>query len=249
MAGIWLLTFVAGFILLWWRGKLEEADALPVALLAYACIMMTLAPTPFHGDYGEFRQRAFVLVFILMLIWTAKFATLLLRPAVPALPAAIAACLALASTAAWMPTAKTSRVAWAGAFDHLEITPGAIDVARWIGREAKTGDSIAVANPPPKEFLLDLPTVMMGVSGVPAYLSRVGLYRISGPPRSDTVDARLTELDTIHRLTDAAEARARLGRDGIGFYVTLRNDMPAWDSDGAMAAKKAGDIVVWRSTR
>ncbi|WP_395450915.1 hypothetical protein ACHMW7_14615 [Aminobacter sp. UC22_36] len=247
MAGIWLLTFVAGLLLMAARrDKLEEADLLPVTLLPYACIMMTLAPTPFHGDYSDFRQRAFVLVFVLTMIWTAKFAVQLCRPTISALPAAIAACLALVSTALWMPSAKISRFAWGTSYDHLQVMPGVIEAARWIGREGQRGESIAVANIPLQEQLFDIPTVMMAVSGVPAYLSRVGLYRLSGSPRVEMVNARLAELDAIHRLANAADARQRLKRNGIGFYVTQQTEMPSWDKNGATTSLKVGTIAVWR---
>lgn len=246
MAGIWLLTFLVGFAAAAWLGKLEEADALPLAILPSACIMMTFAPTPYHGDYSDFRQRAFVLVFVLMLTWTARFATLLLPRLLRPLPVAVGACLALVSTLVWMPSAKTSRIGWAKAYDHIDMTPGVVKTARWIGLEARRGDSIAFANSPPEERLFDVPTILMGVSGVPAYLSRVGLYGLSGPPRSDIVKARVAELAAIHGLTDATEARRRLQQDGVGFYVTLKTDMPAWDETGQSAAFRAGDLIVWR---
>ncbi len=246
MAGIWLLTFFAGCAAAAWGRKLEEADALALAILPGACIMMTFAPTPFHGDYSDFRQRAFVLVFVLMLVWTARFATLFLPRLLRPLPVALGACLALGSTLVWMPYAKPSRIGWAKAFDYIDMTPGAVETGRWIGREGRRGDSIAFANSPHEERLFDVPTILMGVSGVPAYLSRIGLYRLSGPPRSDIVKARVAELAAIHGLTDATEARRRLQQDGVGFYVTVRTDMPAWDQTGQTAAFRAGDLIVWR---
>ena len=246
MAGIWLLTFLAGFSIALWRQKIEEIDWLPAALLLYACVIMTLAPTPFHGDFTDIRQRAFVLVYVLMIVWTAKFLLSLTCLAIKPFVAGVAAIIALIPAAWWMPSAKISRVVWPRPFDNMEITPGVIPAARWIQKEGRRGDSIAVANTPPEEMLFDIPTVLMGISGVPAYVSRPGLYMLSGPPRLETVKTRLAELNEIHSLSNPQEAQDRLLRDGIGFYVTLKTDMPAWDKDGSTASLKSGDLSVWR---
>ncbi|MNE90986.1 hypothetical protein D3C80_1885440 [compost metagenome] len=86
----------------------------------------------------------------------------------------------------------------------------------------------------------------MSISGVPAYLSRPGLYALSGYPRSETVKSRLAELSLIHNITSATEAQKRLRNDGIGFYVTLKTDMPSWDKEGSISSLKVGDIAIWR---
>lgn len=246
MAGIWLLTFLAGFSIAFWRQKIEEIDWLPAAVLFYACVMMTLAPTPFHGDFTDFRQRAFVLIYVLMIVWTAKFVLSLTRLAITPVVASVAAILALIPAAWWMPSAKISRVVWGTPYDNMEITPGVIAAARWIQQEGRRGDSIAVANTSTEEKLFDIPTVLMGISGVPAYVSRPGLFLLSGPPRSETVKTRLAELNEIHAMNNPQEAHDRLLRDGIGFYVTLKTNMPAWDREGSTASLKKGDLLVWR---
>ncbi|UXR93127.1 hypothetical protein [Agrobacterium tumefaciens] len=246
MAGIWLLTFLSGFsIALWYRGT-EEIDWLPAALLPYACVLMTLAPTPFNGDFTEFRQRAFVLVYVLLIIWTAKFTVLFSRVSISPTVAGFAALLALISAGFWMPYAKVSRMAWGASYDNVEIIPGVVSAARWIKQEGRRGDSIAVANTKPDEKLFDIPTTLMSISGVPAYLSRPGLYALSGYPRSETVKSRLAELSLIHNITSATEAQKRLRNDGIGFYVTLKTDMPSWDKEGSISSLKVGDIAIWR---
>lgn len=246
MAGIWLLTFLSGLSIGLWYRRIEEIDWLPAALLPYACILMMLAPTPFNGDFTEFRQRAFVLVYVLLIIWTAKFIVSFSRITISPTVAGIAALLALIPASWWMPYAKVSRVGWAASFDNIEITPGVVSAARWIKQEGRRGDSIAVANTKPDEKLFDIPTTLMSISGVPAYLSRPGLYALSGYPRADTVKLRLAELSLIHNMTNATEARERLKKDGIGFYVTLKTDMPSWDKEGSTSSLKVGDVTVWR---
>ncbi|WP_128636216.1 hypothetical protein [Bradyrhizobium lupini] len=249
MAGIWLLTFLSGFSLALWYRKIEEIDWLPAALLVYACVLMLLAPTPFNGDSTEFRQRAFVLVYVLLIIWTAKFVVSFSRFRISPTAAGFAALFALIPATWWMPYAKVSRVAWGAYYDKVEITPGVVAAARWIKQEGQRGDSIAVASIKQDEKLFDIPTTLMSISGVPAYLSRPGLYALSGYPRSETTKLRLAELSLIHNMTSASEARERLKNDGIGFYVTLTTDMPLWDKEGSTSSLKVGDIAVWRIKR
>lgn len=246
MAGIWLLTFLSGFSIALWYRRIEEIDWLPAALLLYACVLMTLAPMPFNGDFTEFRQRAFVLVYVLLIVWTAKFAVSFSRLRISSIVAGFAALFALIPAIWWMPYAKVSRMAWGTSYDNIEITPGVVTAARWIKQEGRRGDSIAVANTKQDEKLFDIPTTLMSISGVPAYLSRPGLYALSGYPRSETIKLRLAELDLIHNMTNVTEARERLKNDGIGFYVTLTTDMPSWDKEGSASSLKVGDVAVWR---
>lgn len=246
MAGVWLLTFLCGFSIALWYRRIEEIDWLPAALLPYACVVMTFTPTPYHGDFTDFRQRAFVLVYVLTIIWTAKFVVSLSRITISPTVAGFAALFALIPASWWIPYAKMSRVAWGASYDNIEITPGVIPAARWIKQEGRRGDSIAVANTNPDEKIFDIPTMLMSISGVPAYLSRPGLYSLSGYPRSDTTKFRLAELSLIHNMASATEAQERLKNDGIGFYVTLSTDMPSWDKDGSLSSLKVGDVTVWR---
>lgn len=246
MAGIWLLTFLSGFSIAVWYRRVEDIDWLPAALLPYACVMMTLAPTPFNGDFTEFRHRAFVLVYVLMIVWTAKFVVSLSRISISPTVAGFAALIALIPASWWMPSAKVSRFAWGVSYDKVDVAPGVIAAARWIGQEGQRGDSIAVANIKSDEKLFDAPTILTGISGVPSYLSRPGLYMLSGYPRSETIQSRLAELSFIHHMASSVEARERLKNDGIGFYVTQTTDMPSWDKDGSTSSLKVGDIAVWR---
>lgn len=246
MAGIWLVTFSVGLAHAARSKKLEVIDCLPVTLLLSACIMMTMAPTPFHGDYSDFRQRAFILVYVVMIIWTAKFALQFTQKTVTPMVASTAALAALASTILWMPTAKISHVVLDRPYDNIDITPGVIAAGRWIHQEAKRGESIAVADIPTDEKLYDIPTVLMSLSGAPAYVSRAGLYLVSGPPRADTVRERLEKLRRIHEAPTPTEANQWLLQDGIGFYVTQKENPPAWDREGHTATLKTGDLLVWR---
>ena len=53
---------------------LEPADAFPCLFLAFASLMFVAAPTPFHGDFADMRHRAFVLMVVILLVWSVAFA-------------------------------------------------------------------------------------------------------------------------------------------------------------------------------
>lgn len=248
MAGVWLVTFLAGFTFAMRSDKLEKIDWLPVALLFNACIMMTLAPTPFHGDFSDFRQRAFILVYVLMIVWTAKFALLVTHKAITQFAASSAAIASLASTVLWMPTAKISHVVLDRPYDNINMTPGVIAAGYWIHHQAKRGESIAVAGISTEEKLYDIATVLMSISGAPAYVSRAGLYLVSGRPRADTVKHRLAELDRIHNADNFNIATHILLENGIGFYAADKGSLPNWDKNGDTANFRTGDLFVWRVT-
>lgn len=56
--GVLLIGFAVLATILGRQGRLDLIDCVPFALLATALLMMVLAPTPWHGDYTDFRHRA-----------------------------------------------------------------------------------------------------------------------------------------------------------------------------------------------
>lgn len=249
MAGAWLVTFLIGIAWAGWRSRLQTADIFPVALLLWAMALMVLAPTPFHGDYTDFRQRGFVLVYAVLMIWSAHLALLLLPPLARPKPLALAACLSLAATLQWMPDAKRPRMAWsANLIDRLP-RPGIVEAGHWVGQLAEPGDSFLFSDQLTDENLIDDATVVLGISGVPAWLSRPGIMRAAGPPRSTAAADRLARTATINAQTDRGNAFAQLQAAGVGFYLAPLSAPPAWDPEGLHADFRAGDMLGWRVPR
>ena len=246
MGGVWLLTFLAGAIHAARHGRLQAVDAFPWALLAWASALMLLAPTPFNSDFTEFRQRGFVLVFLILLIWSARFTVLLLPRLDRAVPAGITACVALVAMPFWLPEAKPARMAWASGHAVVQPPPGLIAAARWISADATIGESFLISGQRASETVFDDATVVLGYSGVPAWLSRPGLMALSGPPRSIIAGERLARATAIHAEPDRAKALGELQTARVGFYLSPVTAMPAWDVDGQHAQFRAGDFRGWR---
>ena len=248
MTGALALALPALAVLAWRRGAPARFDLFPALLAGWACLLMLLAPMPFHGDITDFRQRAFVLVTTVATAWAARFALLafpaLARPA----PLALGALLALAPFALWLPAAKQPRMAWAATnFLTTPSRPGLAEAARWIRAEARPGESFAMLGLDPAEVWFDDATIAIGVAGLPAYLSRAGLMVHSGPPRAPEATRRLVLLDAVRGEADAAAALARLRAEGVGFLVALPKAMPDWDAKGDRAAFERNGVFVWRT--
>jgi len=106
MGGIPLLIWLGGAVVVGWRRGLRSIDMLPFASLVWAGMLMLLAPTPFNRDFGEFRQRGFVLVTVILLCWSARWLVLLAPRWSTARPMALGACVALPITAKYVATWK-----------------------------------------------------------------------------------------------------------------------------------------------
>lgn len=249
MGGPCLLLFLAGAALAARRGRLGAEDVIPFALRLWAAALSVLAPTPFHGDFSDFRQRAFVLVVVVLIAWSARF-LLLPWPGGPrALPLGAAALAALLVTPLWLPSAKTGRMAWASAFSGQRPAPGLLEAGHWMRAAAGPGESFLLAGLRPDEVFHDDAMVLIGVSGVPAHVSRPSVLRACGPPRSVVAEERMALAAAVAAEPQAARARARLAAAGVGFYIAPRSAMPAWDPEGAQADWRGGDYALWRMPR
>ncbi len=249
IGGVFLPAVLAGLVLALRRGLMRPYDALPITALAWAAGLMTLAPTPYNGDFTDLRQRGFVVLYAVLLVWSADLALRLWprlnRPA----SLAVACCLGLASMVLWLPGAKQPHMAILAPHRDNAIRPGLLAAARWIQAEATPQESFLMGGQNPDEVWFDDSTIIIGASGVPAWLSRPGVLRASGPPRTPIVAERLAIAAAVQAETNAEQALARLRAAGVGFYLTLATAPPAWDSTGQRAALRAGEVLGWRVPR
>jgi hypothetical protein len=246
MGGIWLLTFLLGFAWAAWRRRLEAADILPLAMMGWAAMLMLFAPTPAHGDFTDFRQRGFIVIVAALLAWNARFALLALPRLADRVPLALLSIAALGSMTLWIDAAKQPRPAVIAPLREMAIRPGLVEAAAWIRRDAAPGESFLLAGQSPDAVWYDDATVLLGTSGIPAWISRPGLMRLSGPPRSVVVTERLAKAEAIQAEPEPARAFALLRAARIGFYLTLADAPPAWDWAIGRADFSAGEIRGWR---
>lgn len=247
MGGLPLLTFLAGGVAAWRRGLLTAFDIFPFALLAWAGVLMLLAPIPFHGDSTDFRQRGFLLLVIALFCWNARWVVVLFPPRLPAWVLPLAACAGLVVTvfnvAAW----KAPQMGWGPRMRSLQVSPGLIAAAAWIRANSGPGSAFTVAAPDPNATLIDDATTLMGLSGSAAWLSRPELNIEAGGRRALTTQDRLSRLNQVARSPDMATAMAILRQARVQFYVVNNPNGPAWDVSRAAAAFRADGVAVYRT--
>ena len=175
IGGLPLVLFLVLVVL--HRRSLEPIDAVPLALLVWAAMLMLLAPSPApsYGDPSEFRHRGMVLIHALLCCWNSRL--LLLgwarhrQPfALALLPLAVLP-ISLVSVAAW----KAPRADWTVTFRQTPIDPALISVAGWLRGHAQPGDTFAMTKLKSRAPNVDDPTILTALSGVPAFIARPGV--------------------------------------------------------------------------
>lgn len=248
--GVLLIGFAVMAVILWRQGRLSLIDSVPFALLATAFLMMVLAPTPWHGDYTDFRHRAFPLAVIVLIAWHARFAVLLCagRPGLLRTMAAPGSLVAVAVTLlipAWFSADwRSPRSTWALPYSNFE-TPGIRETARHIRARSTREDTFVIARSP-KEWAHDDATMILGATGVAAFISRPLIHMATPGPQATLAQARLDVLAEIDATPDRATAMATLREHGITWYLVRDPGLPAWDPEHAEADFRAGPFATYR---
>ena len=217
--------------------RLELIDLVPLALLACYVLLIVTAPVPAHGDSTEFTQRPFVLVYAVFAVWTAAgLAGWLalqggLRRRRVWLPLLIAAAL----TVMWVLLSTVGDWRWAETYKPAEGLPQA---ATYVRSRSQPGELLATQGLDTALVTTDLAIQLVGMTGVPAYLSRPFIHISAGGSRARIAEQRYIALRAVERETTAEAALARLRALGIRWYVVAESDRrgPLWDPERRRAA-------------
>jgi hypothetical protein len=209
--------------------------------------MMLWAPNNYQGDITEFRQRAFVLVVLVLLVWNARWLCLLLPVAVPVQAAAMAACAALIVTQGFVAEWKAPRMAWAKPFISYQVSPGMQAAAAWLRVHSGRATAFTTARADPTANLLDDATVLTSLSGDAAWLSRPAIHMDAGGREAVAVQQREQVLDAIAKAPTRESAMALLRPFRVAFYVVTDPTGPAWDPQRAAAAFRADGMAIYET--
>ena len=215
----------------------SSSTSCPLALLACYVLLIVTAPVPAHGDSTEFTQRPFVLVYAVFAVWTAAgFAGWLalqggLRRRRVWLPLLIAAAL----TVMWVLLSTVGDWRWAETYKPAEGLPQA---ATYVRSRSQPGELLATQGLDTALVTTDLAIQLVGMTGVPAYLSRPFIHISAGGSRARIAEQRYVALRAVERETSAEAALARLRALGIRWYVVAESDRrgPRWDPERRRAA-------------
>ncbi|MBV9509033.1 MAG: hypothetical protein JO303_01975 [Caulobacteraceae bacterium] len=247
MGGVPLVTFLVGAVIAARGRRFEVSDLFPFALLAWAGALMLWAPIPFHGDAGELRQRGFLLVVVALLSWNARWVCLLWPRPIPAVRAAVAACAALAVTQSFVTEWKAPRMNWGKSMVSWPVSSDIQAAAAWLRTHSGHGTAFTVSQPDPKADLIDDATILSGLSGDAAWLSRPAIHAKVGGRRAFAAEHRLHVLDAVAEAPTRQAAMALLKPFRVAFYIVNTPAGPAWDPGRTGAVFKAGAMAIYET--
>ena len=226
-------------------------DSFPFWCVVSWLAIVLLAPMAAHGDYTEFQQRPFVLVYSSAVVWTVLFVERALPVGASAaalrlgLGTTAAAGIAVAGIAQRDSNPARPQFAWGMRAFNTSLDRGFVEAAAFVRAHAAVGDTVAVIPPDSTTRLDDDATKLSSLAGVPAYLARASIQASNNPARRLVVERRLSELNGIATAGDADAAFEKLRGMGVDFLVTLGDRGPPFDPSGSRAAFRAGRTAVY----
>jgi len=251
MLGIFVLAYPAALIYAVRTRGWTPIDALPLLLLVVFVLVTLLAPGVKWGDVTEYQHRPFVLLYMVLVIWTSAYVAGSL-PSTAERPLWISAgAISIAAAATLLVTtagidASAARFEWAKAYHSVPINPGITGAAREIRLNAAAGDIVAVGPVAVDEALADEATQLTSLTGVPIFLARYKLQMmLEGDLRQEAVH-RFEVLQKIEASTDFQDVLGRLRANGVTWYVWLGNTGPRFDPERRNAEHADAGAAVYR---
>jgi hypothetical protein len=252
--GPWLPAFVLLGLLTWRRGQLRPADAVPLLLLVVAALAMLLGPRPPSGDMSEFRHRALPLLVVVVSVWCLRFAAVVIAPLLERVPVlgrqlavAVVAVLSLGVLGASIGAAKQPRMAWGAEFYGSRMAPELMKLAPLLARGGAERPRFAVANQPPEAHFIDDAARLVGLSGVPAYISSPTLLLAASGPLGDEARRRMAVMARLAGAATLTELQAIMRAEAITFYVVTTPGDATFDPERRGAIGHAGTYAVYSS--
>jgi hypothetical protein len=231
----------------------DTLDTFPIWCVAVWLGVVLLAPMASYGDYTEFQQRPFVLIYASTVVWTLLFVERGLPAAGPsaatfrlALATTLVAGIAVTALARRHEDPARPRFAWGMRHFNTRLERGFIDAAAFVRTHAARGDTFALIPTDPTSMLDDDATKLAALSGVPAYLARASIQASNNAARRIVVEQRLSELQSVATASDTNAAFGTLRAAGVDFLVTLGESGPSFDPSGSRAAFRAAGAAVYQ---
>ncbi|HEX6528906.1 MAG TPA: hypothetical protein VF004_03745 [Burkholderiales bacterium] len=236
------------------RRALGAGDGATIAMVGCYVLLMASAPIPQHGDSTELTQRPFVLLYAVLVVWTAaalvEWLSLRAQPGPRAVGIGVLAVSALALPLVWPQAGALGLPKFGWGWRHLThaVPEGLPEAAGFLRRHFRPGDVFAAQDLALEWVASDLATKTTALTGAPAYLARPFVHISKGGRRRDVALERYAALARVADEQSAAAAFARLREMGVQWYVVAGGAGPRWDRDRSAASFAAGEVAVYLST-
>jgi len=253
--GIFVLLYPIALILNARRIGFNFIDAFPLILIATFVGLMLFAPSGDNGDFTEYKHRHFLLMYVVIAIYTTTMAFNLVsrelsdRYRVDQSAFGVAAIVLLVAIVfGWGsdPARPDLRsMPWARNYDNQIVTPGLVESARYLGIHALKGDVLAM-DMQSIGSNLDAPIVeLVSLAGIPAYIARPNLKALRSKCVQQIVAARLGILKELSDKQNWSDAQSFLRVNGIRWFVTTSENRPKWDPNSESAVFTSNGMSVY----
>lgn len=250
--GLFVLAYPLALAAAVRRTGWNSLDWFPLTVFVMMAVVTLLAPPAPWGSVTEYQHRPFVLMYAVVVIWTAANVS-------RALPASSAATVwtGLASLVLVAGVLFASRVAdpasprqaWAQDHYRRPIGGGVLAAAHHLQSAAQPGDTVAVGPIDPAADIIDRALEVTSLSNVPSYIARAGRQLVQDKSRAAVARERLAFLQRLQINPDLGSVSDALRGRGVTWYVWLGPTGPAFDPDRRRATVTDGDSAVYRIAR
>ncbi|MBI4921071.1 MAG: hypothetical protein HY834_04930 [Devosia nanyangense] len=250
--GLPLLVYSVFIVLRIVRRSATLADFVPGMFVASLVLVSVLAPAPWNGDFTEFKQRGFVLVYAILVPWAVlavgelPWLRVARNRAAATLVSGLAAITCVAAPLAFGNALSAPRFSWSSGLYNVALDPTLTALAEYMAEHRGPADVLVFDAPDPAATLVDEATIVTAMTGVPAFVSRAGIYAARSGRLGDIVRARLKVLASVRMAGDLVDAMRQLSDAAITWYLVPAERAPRWDSEGREATTRIGPWLVYR---
>lgn len=255
--GIYLILYPLLLMLNVRRFRFHATDALPLLLMTTFIALMLFALNAGNGDYTEYKHRHFLLLYVIIAIYTITYAFTLVshyisnkskfRRWVYGLAIGI-----FSATIAWSwdsnpASPNVKAMPWGGGFHNKPITPGLLEVAQYINAHAKQGDVLAMGEAStitdPRAFIVEV----VSLTSVPAFIARSDLQMMRSQCVQEIVVKRLSLLKELSFIDNWTDAQKLLQANGIRWFLAPPGEKQNWDANLEFAVFSSKGVSVYDS--
>ena len=239
--GIYFALYLIFFSLSVRRSGFHSTDALPLLLVMGFIGLMLFAPTASNGDMTEYKHRHFLLLYVIIAIYTVTYARTLaidyitsenkFRQLTYAIVTIVFSVTVLLNWNDNPARPNIQAMPWTEKMFGQNISPGILESAEYLKTHARHGDVLAMGATS-IGTIVNAPVIeVVSLSGVPAFIARPALKSKGSQCVKDIATSRLNVLRKLSSIDNWNDARIFLQTNGIRWYLTPAREMPSWDSD------------------